>query len=254
MNIELGTIYEQLLQIIFPLLRIGAFMLASPLFTVDALNLRFRIAIALVLAVFIMNAGPLPEVDILSVSGISIAFTEVFIGFVLGFILQIVIAAFTVAGAFVSNSIGLSFANIIDPAMGNVPVISQLLLILGTLVFLALDGHIVLVRNLVESFALIPIGNYPDFSGWFNFVVDWSAMTFIGGLILALPAVVSLLIVNFGLAIVTRAAPAMNIFSIGFSALMICGFIFVYIYMPGVIYFMRDFWASGVTTFSSLLL
>jgi flagellar biosynthetic protein FliR len=251
--IELGVLLTLLLKLILPLLRIGAFMLSSPIFSVDAVSLRFRISIAVVLSVLVINVAPIPEYDPLSANGVLFALIEVFIGLMMGFVLQIVSAAFTVGGSFISNSMGLSFANIVDPGMGNVPVVSQFFILLATLVFLAINGHLLLMQVLIESFITIPIGNYPDLSGWFDILWLWTPKMFIAGVALGLPVVIALLIINLGLGIVTRAAPAMNIFSIGFPALLIGGLILILVALPSIGTSMEALWTEGVDTINRLL-
>jgi len=251
--IELGVLLTLLLKLILPLLRIGAFMLSSPIFSVDAVSLRFRISIAVVLSVLVINVAPIPEYDPLSANGVLFALIEVFIGLMMGFVLQIVSAAFTVGGSFISNSMGLSFANIVDPGMGNVPVVSQFFILLATLVFLAINGHLLLMQVLIESFITIPIGNYPDLSGWFDILWLWTPKMFIAGVALGLPVVIALLIINLGLGIVTRAAPAMNIFSIGFPALLIGGLILILVALPSIGTSMEALWTEGDDTINRLL-
>ncbi len=253
MNIELGVLLKLLLKLIFPLLRIGAFMLSSPLFSIDSVSLRLRVSIAVVLSVLVINVAPIPEYDPLSADGVLVAFLEVFIGIMMGFTLQIVTAAFTVGGSFISNSMGLSFANIVDPGMGNVPVISQLFILLATLIFLAMNGHLLLMQVLIGSFITVPIGSYPDISGWFDILWLWTPQIFLAGVALGLPVVIALLVINMGLGIVTRAAPAMNIFSIGFPALLTGGLLFLLVALPGIGIGMEALWSEGVDTINRLL-
>jgi flagellar biosynthetic protein FliR len=253
LNLELGLLLTLLLKLILPLLRIGAFMLSSPLFSVDSVSLRLRISIALVLSVLVFSSQQIPEYNPISIDGVFIAFIEVFIGIMMGFTLQIVTAAFTVGGSFISNSMGLSFANIVDPAMGNVPVISQFFILLATLIFLAMNGHLMLMQVLIGSFIAVPIGNYPDLSGWFDILWLWTPQVFIAGVALGLPVVIALLVINMGLGIVTRAAPAMNIFSIGFPALLAGGLIFLLVALPGIGTVMESLWSEGVMTINRLL-
>jgi len=252
-SIELAALLTLLLKLIFPLLRIGAFMLSSPLLSIDSVSLRLRISIALVLSVLVISLQQIPEYNPLSIDGVLIAFMEVFIGVMMGFTLQIVTAAFTVSGSFISNSMGLSFANIVDPGMGNVPIISQFFILLATLIFLAMNGHLILMQILIGSFIAVPIGNYPDFTGWFDILWLWTPKIFIAGIVLGLPVVIALLVINMGLGIVTRAAPAMNIFSIGFPALLAGGFLFILVALPGIETGMEALWSEGVITINRLL-
>jgi flagellar biosynthetic protein FliR len=106
-----------------------------------------------------------------------------------------------------------------------VPVISQFLVILGTLIFLGFGGHVIMISMIVDSFRSVPIGDFILGQVAFGKVVAWSGMMFLGGVLLALPVMVALLFINIGLGIVTRAAPTLNIFSVGFPASIAAGFI-----------------------------
>jgi flagellar biosynthetic protein FliR len=253
MSIELVGLLSLLERLVWPLLRIGAFLLTSPLFSIDAFSVRLRVAMAVVLAVFVLETIPVPELEMLGAEGLAAAVSEVFTGFVLGLCLQIVSAALALGGAAISNSMGLSFANIVDPAMGNIPVISQLFIVLATMVFLGMNGHLLLVGLLLESFSAIPVGTFPDAGAWYDIMLRWSPAIFAAGLGLALPVVIALLVINLGLGIVTRAAPAMNIFSVGFPALLIGGFVFLFFALPGLSTGIQTLWSRALETASLLL-
>jgi flagellar biosynthetic protein FliR len=128
---------------------------------------------------------------------------------------------------------GLGFAATIDPQNGvQVPVVSQYFLIMATLVFLALNGHLVLLETVVESFYLWPIaaGSLPE--NMMMHVVTWIAEVFKGALLIALPAVAAILLVNLAFGVMTRAAPQINIFAVGFPITIIAGFIMILLSLP----------------------
>jgi len=128
---------------------------------------------------------------------------------------------------------GLGFAATIDPQNGvQVPVISQFFLILATLVFLALNGHLVLIETIVESFYLWPIGSGPLPENLAMHTVTWIAEVFKGALLIALPAVAAILLVNLAFGVMTRAAPQINIFAVGFPITIIAGFIMLMLSLP----------------------
>ena len=130
-----------------------------------------------------------------------------------------------VAGQAISNAMGLSIANMIDPNMGSVPVISQFLTIMGTLVFLGMGGHLIVFGLVLESFRLLPIGQEFFSQDMLGKMLHWSSMMFLGALLLALPVLMTLLFINIGLGFVARAAPSLNIFTVGFPALILTGFV-----------------------------
>ena len=133
-----------------------------------------------------------------------------------------------------SASMGLSMANMVDPSMGNVPVISQFLLICSTLIFVGLGGHVLVIGLVAESFVILPILESVQVQALITFVIEWSAMIFLGAILLGLPIMVSLLFINMGLGVITRAAPALNIFAVGFPAMIIAGMVLLAMSMSSI--------------------
>ena len=115
-----------------------------------------------------------------------------------------------------SMTMGLGFAMAVDPQNGvQVPVVAQLYVILGTLLFLAVDGHLALINAVVQSYDLVPVGSVTisrltHCSRFFGF--DCIR----GGILLALPVMTALLLINLAFGIITRTAPQLNIFAVGF--------------------------------------
>ncbi len=225
MTLLAADIVERFYTFLWPMLRISALLLAAPLFSLDALTLRIRVMLALVVTVFVYPLFDWPVIDPISANGLLQIVNQLFIGAMMGLMLQIAVAAIVVAGQTIAASMGLSMASMVDPNIGNVPVISQFLVILGTLIFLGFGGHVIMLSMIVDSFRTVPIGEFILGQAAFGKVVAWSGMMFLGGVLLALPVMVSLLFINIGLGIVTRAAPTLNIFSVGFPASIAAGFI-----------------------------
>ncbi len=225
MTLLAADIVERFYTFLWPMLRISALLLAAPLFSLDALTLRIRIMLALVVTFLVYPLIEWPVIDPISAEGLLQIVNQLFIGTMMGLMLQIAVAAIVVAGQTIAGSMGLSMASMVDPNIGNVPVISQFLVILGTLIFLGFGGHVIMISMIVDSFRTVPIGAFILGQVAFGKVVAWSGMMFLGGVLLALPVMVSLLFINIGLGIVTRAAPTLNIFSVGFPASIAAGFI-----------------------------
>ncbi|MFM8823715.1 MAG: flagellar biosynthetic protein FliR, partial [Limnohabitans sp.] len=146
--------------LIWPMLRISALLVAAPIFSLRALNLRIRIVLAMAITWLVFPMHEWPSIDPLSAQGLLEILNQIMIGLLMGLMLQVVTAAIVVAGQSIANAIGLSMATMIDPNMGNVPVISQFLLVLGTLIFVGLGGHALLLNLVVESFNSLPIGGH----------------------------------------------------------------------------------------------
>ena len=130
-------------------------------------------------------------------------------------------------------TMGLGFASFFDPmTQGRNSAISQFLVLTATLLFLALNAHLAMLSALVESFSTIPIAS--DLKSGFSMyrLVIWGEQIFITGLKLSLPIVAALLITNIALGILTRAAPQLNIFGIGFPITIGVGFLMLTLLMP----------------------
>jgi len=154
----------------------------------------------------------------------------------MGFVLQLVFGALVIAGQSIAMSMGLGFASAVDPQNGvQVPVVSQYFLILATLAFLALNGHLVLIATLVESFHSYPVAvnPWPENLAWH--IVLWASNMFKGALLIALPALASILLVNLSFGVLTRTAPQLNIFAVGFPITILSGFIVVLLSLPGLL-------------------
>ena len=147
-----------------------------------------------------------------------------------------VFAAVVIAGQIIAMQLGLGFSVMIDPQNGSqTPVISQFYLLMVILVYLSLNGHLVLIQMLVDTFKTIPIGTQGLAPESFWQLIVWSSNIFAGGLAVVLPAVASVLVVNFAFGIMTRAAPQLNIFAVGFPITMMLGFALMMVTLPSVI-------------------
>ena len=139
------------------------------------------------------------------------------------------------AGQVIAQQMGLGFASLVDPQTGlQVPVLSQFYITLATLMFLAFDGHLVMIAVLAESFVAIPISESGVTGLALGMVLDWTSALFAGALAVALPPIVALLIVNIAFGVVTRSAPQLNIFAIGFHVIILFGVFVCYLTLDGL--------------------
>ena len=225
MNASLIEILDKFLVVIWPMLRLSAFLAFTSIFSARAVNMRIRISLAFAMSFFVTQYIEIPKIDPVTADGLMEIFRQILIGFTMGLVFQVASAALVVAGQAISGSMGLSMANMVDPNMGSVPVLSQFFNIMGTLIFLGMGGHLIVFGLVIESFKLLPIGQ-PFFSqDMLGKMINWSSMMFLGALLIALPVMMTLLFINIGLGFVARAAPSLNIFTVGFPALILTGFI-----------------------------
>ena len=252
MNIAAIDIVERFYAFMWPMLRISALLLAAPVFSLSALTVRIRVLLALALSVMIYPLFTWPDIDPLSPAGLLEICNQLLIGGFMGLALQIVTAAVVVAGQTISNSMGLSMASLIDPNLGNVPVIAQFLLILSTLIFVSLGGHTMLLALILESFATLPVGSSLFGPQAYAQLVSWSSMIFLGALLTALPVMVTLLFISIGLGVVTRAAPSLNIFSVGLPATIVVGFVVMLLSLANIGSRIQWLWLQGLLQIRSL--
>ena len=237
-----AEIVEMLQTFMWPFVRVSAVMMTAPIFSQRALNLRVRIVMGFVLTWMIYPFIEIPQVDPFTVGAIYGLFNEVTVGALMGVTLQIVSAAIIVSGHAVSSSMGLGMANMMDPNLGNVPTLSQFLLIIGLLVFLSLGGHLVLISVLVQSFTSIPVGSGLLSTNAISGFLAWSSQIFIGAVIMVLPVMLGLLMINGCLGVISRASPSLNVFAVGFPALIPIGFCMVLLSMVIIISKMEGLW------------
>ena len=249
MNIEMLNLLDKFYALIWPMLRISAFLAFSSIFSIRAVNLRIRVSIGIVLTIFLSMQLEVPKIDPATAEGLKEIFNQLFIGFAMAMIMQLATAGIVLAGQAVSGSMGLSMANMIDPTLGNVPVVSQFFTILGTLVFLSIGGHLIVFGVLLESFTLFPIGKSLMTQDVLGKMTAWGAMMFVSALLIALPVVITLLFVNIGVGFVTRAAPSLQLFSVGLPAILLSGFVILWMAVPSIINRINWLW---VQTFSQM--
>tara|TARA_B100000214_G_scaffold328741_1_gene268050 strand:+ start:32 stop:808 length:777 start_codon:yes stop_codon:yes gene_type:complete len=241
-----ADIVQAFYTIVWPLIRISAMLLTAPIFSMDAVTLKIRVIIAIALTITIYPHINWPIVDPLSAEGLVEFFHQAMIGALMGLMLQVVAAAFIVAGQSISTTMGLAMATLTDPNLGTVPVIGQLLTILATLIFLGSGGHIVLIEMLLESFRLIPIGQRLILPEIYQELIAWSSMIFLGAVLLAIPILSIMLTINVGMGIITRAAPQLNIFAVGFPAMIIVGMFVLIFSLGGIGMRMQWLWNEGL--------
>ncbi|RMD78802.1 MAG: flagellar biosynthetic protein FliR [Gammaproteobacteria bacterium] len=221
-------------QYFWPFTRVAACLGVAPLFGSRSVPARVRLVVALVLTVAVAPlVPPVPQVEPLSPQALLILAQQILIGAALGFGIQILFTALLVGGQLAAQGMGLGFAAMVDPEHGTqVPVVGQLYVLVATLLFLAFDGHLTLIRILAESFRTLPIGPEGLAAGRYWDLATWGGWLFAGALAVALPTVAALLLVNIAFGVLTRAAPQMNVFAVGFPLAILFGLLVLLAGLP----------------------
>jgi len=221
----------------WPLVRVGALFSVAPVLGYKQPPARLRIGLAVLIVLLIQpSIPPPPVVDLFSASALMILIQQLLIGLLMGFLLSIAFGALTFAGQAIAFGMGLGFANMVDPQNGiQVPVISAFFTLLATLAFLIFDGHLILIELIARSFHSLPVGENGLGAHTFMAVVQWGKEIFAGGLLMALPVIAALLLVNIGMGVITRAAPQMNLFAIGFPITILLGLALLWVTLPNLL-------------------
>ena len=234
--IELGTLQHWLGLLFWPFVRIGACLMVAPVFGASYVPPRLRLIMAGALTLAVAPLlPPGADVPLLSAGGALVTVQQLLIGAALGFALQMVFDALALGGQLLANGMGLGFAFNLDPLRGvTTPALGQLYVVLGTLTFLALDGHLALISTLIDSFKGLPIGESGLDPARLRGLADWGSMLFSGALRIALPGVTALLVINLAFGVMSRAAPALNLFAVGLPVTLIFGLSIVMFGMPAI--------------------
>jgi flagellar biosynthetic protein FliR len=210
----------------FPLARILALLAAAPPFNNQGLSTQARLILGLAIALAMTPALPaIPALDPASGKGLLILAQQMIIGLAMGFSMRLTFNAIDMAGTMISNQMGLGFATAYDPqSASQTAVISEFLGMLALLIFLAINGHLMVIATLGRSFSVLPIGaSAINHASWSN-IANAGGLIFSSGVLLSLPVVVALLITNIALGVLGRVAPQLNLMAIGFPITIVLGF------------------------------
>ena len=232
-----AQISQWLADFLWPLMRIAAMLMAAPIFSVRQIPARFRILLAVLITLLVQPVLPAsPVVAVVSTDALLIALQQIGIGAALGFLMQMAFNALIFGGQVMAYSMGLGFANMMDPANGvQVPVIAQFWLILAMLAFLLMNGDLILIQAIVDTFHVLPVATDGLSRAGLWELLSWASRMFAAGLLMAMPVITALLLVNIGMGVVSRAAPQLNIFAIGFPITLLMGFVLIWITLPQVL-------------------
>jgi flagellar biosynthesis protein FliR len=222
-TVDLAAIETWFGGLLWALGRVGGLCLIAPVLGASMIPARIRVGLVLVLTLVLAPLAP-AAVDPLSAPGVATMVSQILIGASVGFVLKLVFEAVAFGGQLVGQGMSLGFAEVVNPGGGgSTPVLSQFYTVLVTLLFLALNGHLKLIELLANSFHTLPPGPTALSPEGLHAVVLFGGQLFAGAVRVALPAVTALLVVNIGFAAISRAAPSMNLFAVGFPITLCLG-------------------------------
>lgn len=215
---------DALFAIVWTALRVGGVVMLAPLLGAMYVPRRMRLGLALVLALALVpSAGTMPALDPLSAAGVLAIAQELIVGLAIGFVLRLATEAALLAGQLISTGMGLSFATVVDPQNGGMPLLGRFYIIVASLVLLATNAHLSLIALVAQSFAVMPIGSGGISPTDARVIAGFGAAMFAGAVQLALPSVIAILMVNIAFGVISRAAPTLNLFAVGFPITILLG-------------------------------
>jgi flagellar biosynthetic protein FliR len=236
----------------YPFFRIMALFSSAPLLSHASVPRPARIGLALMFTVLIAPTLPaVGEAPPMSMQGVILLVQQVLIGLALGFSLQIAFAAVELAGDMIGLQMSLSFASFIDPQNSTqTPLVGSFLAIVLLLVFTAMNGHLLLLAALADSFRTLPVATgsvrWQDAEQLF---AAGSAL-FAQGLQIALPVIAAMLVTNLALGVLTRTAPQLNLLAVGFPVTLMTGLLLLLLGMPHIVSALEGVIRGGLSLLS----
>lgn len=236
LTLDLDRIVNSLHGYAWPFLRVTGLLLVAPVIGANVVPRRVKMVLAVALTVALAPAVPAaPQIEPFSAYALLTAAQQLLIGVAIGFCVQVAFDALLMGGQAISMTMGLGFATLVDPSRGiQNTVVGQFFLIMGLLIYLALGVHWVVIGVLADSFRWLPPGTDGIGNDGLAMLVAWGGKIFEAGILIALPAVVGLLVVNLALGVVSRAAPQLNLFAVGFPVSMAVGFLMLILALPSL--------------------
>lgn len=210
--------------VVWTALRVGGVVMLAPLLGAMWVPRRIRALLAAVLAVALVPAaGSIPKIQPMSPEGLLAIGQELVVGLAIGFVLRLATEAALLAGQLISTGMGLSFATVVDPQNGGMPLLGRFYIIISSLLLLATNAHLSLIALLGQSFQVLPIGSGGIGPEDARAIAEFGTVMFAGAVQLALPSVVAILMVNIAFGVISRAAPTLNLFAVGFPITIMLG-------------------------------
>ncbi|WP_322366259.1 flagellar biosynthetic protein FliR [Pseudomonas sp. Teo4] len=209
----------------WPFCRLLAFFMSDPILGHKSISSQVKVGLALLLAFLLVpNLPPMPDIALFSWAGLGVIVEQLLIGMSLGMVMRITLAVVEMAGDICGMQMGLAFASFFSADTStNSQVLSRFLSLVTILMFLALDGHLMVLELLASTFVRLPIGHFSFNAQAWDALARHGGSIFLTGLLLALPMVGALLIINLAMGILNRVAPQLTVFSVGFPATLFVG-------------------------------
>ena len=189
-----------------------------------------------------------------AMTGVQVILTELAIGIGSGLILTIWFSSALLAGEKIAASSGLGFAAQIDPdSGGQTPVVSKIFSIFLTVLFLSWNGHLVVLRSVLDTYQFLPIGTIPNINVLIAGGLSTAGSMFFAATIIMLPICGFLVAINLAVGVISRSSPQMNLFAVGFPISMIVIFVLLYMWVDTLGHSLTELSQTAVESVTALL-
>ena len=250
------SIEPKLWALIFVMVRVGAAFIAAPVFSAVSIPVTVRVTLSGAIGVLVLAVHPVvPPPHVFALATFLAIAAEALVGFAMGFILQIAFAAPMIASEVIGTSMGIGFASAIDPQNGrSTPALGQFFSMMLTLLFLSVNGHLILVEMIVKSYDALPPGGAWLAPKQLENIAFFGGYTFLAGLLLALPVGFLLLCLNLVVGMISRSAPSLNLFAVGLPASLAVGVVALALGFPAMGDYLLVIIDEGLAATQSLVL
>jgi len=237
LELDVNQIERMVSTFLWPFFRVASFFMVIPMIGSRLLPVRIRLGLAIAVTVLLVPVLPeMPVFDGISGENVVIILQQILIGTIMGFVIQVLFQVFVLGAQIAAMQMGLGFASTSDPANGvSVVILGQYYLMIVMMLFLVTNGHLIMIEVMVRSFTILPVGGESVATSSLYKVALAGTWLFSGAMMIALPAITALLVVNFSFGVMTRAAPQLNIFAIGFPFTMLMGLFITWISMGDIL-------------------
>lgn len=247
MEFQTGVVLNWIADYFWPFTRISAMLMVMSVTGARFVSPRIRLYLGLAITFAVMPSIPATpdDLQLLSLKGFLTTLEQLIIGVAMGMVTQFIIQTFIILGQILGMQASLGFASMVDPANGqNTPLLGQLFMFLATMFFLATDGHLQMITLLITSFKTLPVGQGLDNASFYD-LAQWLGIMFKMALSMSLAGIIALLTVNLSFGVMTRAAPQLNIFSLGFAFALLVGLLLCWFIIGGLFTHYDRFWSQG---------
>ncbi len=226
---------EKIQLLLLIMTRVGGMMIAAPIFSHRSIPRRLMIAMALGLTVTIMIVyidTPLPQISNVYELGL-LCLRESFVGLMIGLVFAVVFYGVRLAGSIVGYQIGFAMVNVVDPnSSAQVSILGEVWFLLGTLIFLAINGHHMIIEGTALSFTVLPLGQVDAGGAVGTWFLKYTSFAFVLAIRLASPVMITIFLIEVTMGILARTMPQMNIFIVGFPIKIFVGLLMIGISLP----------------------